>query len=194
VLVAVLLLTGCAAGGGDPEPTPTRSAPSAEGTPTTPPPDPADPPATPATPTTAPTGEPPADLTCDSLRSEKERSHPLPEGMVLLEDYQQKLEQESSPLRLFFEFGGLACLWGFEGTDNVDVRAYSQLDEDQAAGARAELESLGFEPMAEGSDTVYRQPAGNELGFDEAYVFTPDAWYYGLTQVSRDVVRAELVD
>ncbi|WP_150308391.1 hypothetical protein [Planctomonas psychrotolerans] len=194
-ILAGLLLTGCTSDGDTTPPPTTDAAPTPTAAPSTPTATPEPTPAPePTEPSATPTGDPAAALTCDALLSDEERSRPLPEGVTLLDDYQQKVEEENSPLRLFFRFGGLACLWGYERTDNVDVRAYSPLTEAQAAEARAELEARGFAPTAEGADTVYREPAGNVLGYDEAYVITPDAWYYGLHQEWRDRVRAELID
>lgn len=190
-VAVALLLTGCGATEVDGNPSASRPSPPTVETPTpTPTVDPAQPPSS------GPV-DPASELTCDSLLTDAEEERVLSErdqGLILLENFEQKLRDENSPERLFFEFGGIACLWGYEGTDNVDIRGFSTLNESQAAKAQAELTGLGFTASTEGAGTVYTPGAGNELGYDEAYVFTTGAWYFALEPDGRASIRAELVD
>src|SRR5690606_32636644 len=69
------------------------------------------------------------------------------EGFVLVDEHENKVRVEQRVEALFFENGGVDCLWGIAGGgDSLVAFGYSEITPEQAEEAQAHLESEGYRP------------------------------------------------
>lgn len=133
------------------------------------------------TPTPTPTKEP---VTCQTLVTPAALQKLTSGGSEFDADFEEKVRSEAATfgLRTFLNYGGLACQWGFPGSDNVTVLGYSPLTAGQAAAARTSLLNEGWTSatQADGSEIWTTADVDSYLGYRPAYVFTAGSWRYAL--------------
>ncbi|MCW4386635.1 hypothetical protein OH146_12710 [Salinibacterium sp. SYSU T00001] len=140
-----------------------------------------------------PTG-PPA-LACNTLITQETLDGFEAAGYVHEVDYESQVRSEGSIEELFFDYGGLACMWYLPNSDGWFTAAYSPITETQATEAQARLEAEGYLRAEEGSDVVYTiDPSTNMLGHNDTYLFEPGAWYHSNHPEGVDEIRGEVAD
>lgn len=136
-----------------------------------------------STPTTAPSaspepsGAPP--LACNTIITQETIDGFEAAGYVHEVDYESQIRSEGSIEALFFDHGGLACMWYLPNSDGWFTAAYSSISESDAVNAQARLEAEGYIRSQDGADVVFSMdPSENLLGHNDTYLFEPDAWFH----------------
>lgn len=150
-----------------PEPPPTADVAEPEETPTPTP-----------TPTSAPFVP-----NCYNIISAHTRDTLAAEGFVLVEEHQNKLRAEQRVETMFFENGGVDCLWGIAaGGDSLVVFGYSEITPAAAAEAQERLTADGYVRTEDGADVVLSiDPAHDVMGIGDAFVFADGEWFHSTT-------------
>jgi hypothetical protein len=160
--IAAVTLVGCA---GPEEPTEPSASPSAS----TPQPSPS------ASP--KPSGPPP--LSCNTMITQETIDGFEAAGYVHEVDYESDIRSDGSIQALFFDYGGLVCMWYLPNSDGWFTAGYSEITEAEAVNAQARLEAEGFIRTDEGTDVRYTiDPSVDLLGHNDTYLFEAGAWYH----------------
>src|SRR5690554_4794054 len=137
-LAAVALIaTGCAPSPElEPAPAPSQAAPKVE------------------TPTPTPTPTPFVP-DCYNIISEQTQDTLTAEGFVLIEEHERKLRTEQRVELMFFENGGVDCMWGVAGGgDSLVVFGYSEITPAAAAEAQDRLAASDYVRTEDGDDVI----------------------------------------
>lgn len=161
--VAAIALTGCAAA--EPESSDPRVTPQQTAGPTS------EPSASPE-----PTGPPP--LSCNTIITQETIDGFEAAGYIHEVDYESQVRSEGGAEELFFDYGGLACMWFLPNSDGWFTAAFSELTEQQSAEAQARLVAEGFVRSDDGTDVIYSLPAETDPQGGDTYLFEPGAWYH----------------
>jgi hypothetical protein len=113
------------------------------------------------------------------------------EGFVLIEEHEHKLRVEQRVEAMFFDNGGVDCLWGIAGGgDSLVVFGYSEIPPAAAAAAQAQLEDEGYLRTEEGSDVVLSiDPQTDVMGIGDSFVFSGGAWFHSTTREAVERIR-----
>lgn len=113
------------------------------------------------------------------------------EGFVLIEEHEHKLRVEQRVEAMFFDNGGVDCLWGIAGGgDSLVAFGYSEIPPAAAAAAQAQLEDEGYLRTEEGSDVVLSiDPQTDVMGIGDAFVFSGGAWFHSTTREAVERIR-----
>lgn len=162
--ILALMLVGCSSTDAapiDPSVEPVSSAPAAA----------------PPTETPEPSG-PPA-LACNTLITQETIDGFEAAGYVHEVDFESQLRSDNRIEALFFDYGGLACLWYLPNSDGWFTAGYSQLTDEQAREAKSILEAENYLRSENGPEVTYSvNPEVNLLGHNDTYVFVPGAWFH----------------
>lgn len=176
-LVAMLLLAGCAS----PQPTGSRTATpgASDGLPAP------TPPARDIAPTPTPTATStpsPVALTCETLVTAAALAHLTSGGSRFFPEFTDYAHGDDSGLKPFFDYGGVACQWGYPNSDGGSVLAQSWITTAQAAEQRSRLRGLGWSPATSDGHEDWTNPAdADPFGYRPTYRFEPTGtWKYVL--------------
>jgi hypothetical protein len=139
--------------------------------------------------TAAPAGPapaPPEPITCDTLVPAAARGAMTEDGWTLFEGYEEKMRAEGSPIVVFIDYGGAACLWGPPNGSGA-VFAGSAIDDTAERAQRARLESEGYTLREHNGADLYERL--DETGSINAHLFVDDYWFYADTERDVDLIR-----
>ncbi len=145
--------------------------------------------------TSFPTEEPePVVPTCMTIISESMIETLEADGFVLIEDHQDHLSSEHSVELMFFDNGGVDCMWGIAGGgDSLVSFGYSTISAADAASAQDRLAESGYQRAESGSDVSYSiDPRDDLLGIGDVFMFTDGEWFHSTTFEAIDEMRAHL--
>ncbi len=174
VIVAVAI-AGCAASL-ELEPAPVKTSQAAEPT---------------ETPTPTPT---PFVPDCRNIISDEAEDTLEAEGFVLIEEHENKLRVERRVEAMFYDNGGVDCLWGIAaGGDSLVSFGYSEISATDASTAQAELESIGYVRSDEAGDIVLSvDPSMDVMGVGDVFVFSGDEWFHANTREAIAEIRTQV--
>lgn len=175
VLISVIV-SGCASSPDlEPAAQPTTKAPASE-TPT---------------PTPTPTRFVPD---CLSIISDETEETLEAEGFVLIEEHEHKIKVEQRVEAMFFDNGGVDCLWGIAGGgDSLVAFGYSEISPGDAAVAQDKLAADGYLRIEEGADVVLSlDPATDLMGIGDVFLFAAGEWFHSTTREAVDQVRLNI--
>ena len=166
-LAAVALIaTGCAPSPElEPAPAPSQAAPKVE------------------TPTPTPTPTPFVP-DCYNIISEQTQDTLTAEGFVLIEEHERKLRTEQRVELMFFENGGVDCMWGVAGGgDSLVVFGYSEITPAAAAEAQDRLAASDYVRTEDGDDVIMSiDPSADVMGVGDAFLFSNGEWFHSTTR------------
>lgn len=144
-----------------------------------------------ATPTPTPT---PFVPDCNNIISDQAEETLQAEGFVLVEEHESKIRVEQRVETLFFDNGGVDCLWGIAGGgDSLVVFGYSEITPAQATEAQAQLEAEGYLRSEEAGDTMLSiDPEHDVMGIGDVFVFSADEWFHSTTLQAVSEIRAQV--
>jgi hypothetical protein len=172
-----LVVTGCAASPElEPDAPPTTKAPVSE------------------TPTPEPTPTPFVP-DCVSIISDDTQATLNAEGFVLIEEHEHKLRVEQRVEAMFFDNGGVDCLWGIAGGgDSLVAFGYSEITPADATIAQDRLAADGYVRTDEGGDVVLSiDPQTDLMGIGDVFLFSGGAWFHSTTRDAVEEIRATVV-
>jgi hypothetical protein len=116
------------------------------------------------------------------------------EGFVLIEGHENKLRVEGRVEAMFFDNGGVDCLWGIEGGgDSLVAFGYSEISPDDATYAQDELAAAGYVRTEESGDVVLSiDPADDVMGIGDVFVFTGNEWFHSTTREAVEQIRQQI--
>lgn len=116
------------------------------------------------------------------------------EGFVLVEEHENKVKVEQRVESMFFENGGVDCLWGIDGGgDSLVSFGYSEITPPQAAEAQATLEAEGYLRSEEAGDVVLSiAPHMDAMGVGDVFVFSAKEWFHSTTLEAVAEIRTQV--
>jgi hypothetical protein len=128
---------------------------------------------------------------CDNIIDAETRATLEAEGFVLLEEHEQKLRVEQRVEAMFFDNGGVDCLWGIAGGgDSLVAFGYSEITPSAASAAQAQLEAEGYARSEEGADVVLSiDPQTDVMGVGDVFVFSEGAWFHSTKREAVERIR-----
>ncbi|MEX1079306.1 MAG: hypothetical protein WED09_09395 [Homoserinimonas sp.] len=138
-----------------------------------------------AEPVETPTPTPPPFVPdCYNIISDQTEETLSAEGFILIEEYENKLRVEQRVEALFFDNGGVDCLWGIAGGgDSLVAFGYSEITPADAVQAQDRLAAIGYTRTDEGGDIVLStDPATDVMGVGDVFVFSDGQWYHSTTR------------
>jgi hypothetical protein len=113
------------------------------------------------------------------------------EGFVLVEGHEHKVRVEQRVETLFFDNGGVDCLWGIAGGgDSLVSFGYSQITPAAAEEAQAQLQDAGYVASTQGTDVVLSiAPEADVMGVGDVFVFSGGAWFHATTPDAVQRIR-----
>jgi len=113
------------------------------------------------------------------------------EGFILIEEHERKLRVEQRVEAMFFDNGGVDCLWGIAGGgDSLVAFGYSPITPEEAATAQEELTANGYVRTEEGTDVVLSiDPATDVMGIGDVFVFSEGEWFHSTTREAITEIR-----
>jgi hypothetical protein len=105
------------------------------------------------------------------------------EGFVLIEEHEHKVRVEERVETLFFDNGGVDCLWGIAGGgDSLVAFGYSEITPAAAEAAQAQLQDAGYVATTQGTDIVLSiAPEVDVMGVGDVFVFSDGSWFHATT-------------
>lgn len=172
--VIAVTVSGCA-GSPDLEPAPSPTHEAA-------------PPVDTASPTPTPTPYVPD---CLNIISSETEATLTAEGFVLIEEHESKLRVEQRVEAMFFDNGGVDCLWGVAGGgDSLVAFGYSPITPADAATAQQKLAAGGYAQTEEGTDIVLSiDPKTDAMGIGDVFVFSGAEWFHATTREAITEIR-----
>lgn len=168
-----LVATGCSAD--------TETEPLPQPTELAPPPDAAPPPAE--------EPEAPAAPDCFNIIADSTLETLEAEGFVVIEEHQEKLTSEHRVEELFFDNGGVDCIWGVAGGgDSFVAFGYSTISADAARLAQDQLTESGYVRSESGADVTFSAKR-DFLGTEDYFLFTNGAWFHASTELGLEEIR-----
>ena len=116
------------------------------------------------------------------------------EGFVLIDGHENKLRVEGRVETMFFDNGGVDCLWGIEGGgDSLVAFGYSEITPDDATYAQGELSAAGYVRTDESGDVILSiDPAEDVMGIGDVFVFSGNEWFHSTTREAVEEMRQHL--
>lgn len=145
------------------------------------------------TPTATPTPEPFVP-DCLNIISDDTEATLAAEGFVLIEEHESKLRVEQRVEALFFDNGGVDCMWGIAGGgDSLVVFGYSEITPADAAATQQKLAEAGYLRTEEGSDIVLSiDPSTDVMGIGDVFVFSEGEWFHSTTREAVAEIRTNI--
>lgn len=128
---------------------------------------------------------------CNNIISTETEATLTAEGFVLLEEHESKLRVEQRTEAIFFDNGGVDCLWGVAGGgDSLVAFGYSTITPADAAAAQDQLVASGYTQTEEGADIVLSiDPQTDAMGIGDVFVFSAGEWFHGTTREAVAEIR-----
>jgi hypothetical protein len=142
-----------------------------------------------------PTGEPePEEPTCLNIVSQETIDTLEAEGFILIDDYQDHLMSEHRVELMFFDNGGVDCVWGIAGGgDSLVSFGYSPISAADAEVAQQRLEENGYHRSESGGEVSYTiDPSNDLLSMGDVFLFTDGEWFHSTSLEAIDEMRAHL--
>src|SRR5690554_3214889 len=116
------------------------------------------------------------------------------EGFVLVDEHESKLRVEQRVEALFFDNGGVDCLWGIAGGgDSLVVFGYSEITPADATEAQSRLEAEGYLRSEDAGDVVLSiDPEMDVMGIGDVFVFSADEWFHSTTLQAVAEIRTQV--
>lgn len=142
----------------------------------------------------APTPEPtptPFVPDCLNIISDDTQATLNAEGFVLIEEHEHKLRVEQRVEAMFFDNGGVDCLWGIAGGgDSLVVFGYSEISTADAAAAQDRLAADGYVRTDDDGDVVLSvDPQTDLMGIGDVFLFSAGEWFHSTTREAVDEIR-----
>jgi hypothetical protein len=116
------------------------------------------------------------------------------EGFVLIDGYENKLRVEGRVEAMFFDNGGVDCLWGVQGGgDSLVAFGYSEISPPDALYAQEELSAAGYVRTEESGDIVLSiDPADDVMGIGDVFVFSANEWFHSTNREAVAEMRQHI--
>ena len=143
------------------------------------------------TPTPTPTPFVPG---CLTIISEETIATLEAEGFVLIEEHENDVRAEHRVEAMFFDNGGVDCLWGIAGGgDSLVAFGYTEITPSAAADAQSRLTESGYVRTEEGADVIFSiDPAADVMGIGDVFLFSDGAWYHSTTREAIEEIRSNI--
>ncbi|MHA6668861.1 hypothetical protein ACX3O0_08315 [Homoserinimonas sp. A447] len=131
---------------------------------------------------------------CLTIISEDTLATLQAEGFVLIEEHEHKLAVEQRVETMFFDNGGVDCLWGIAGGgDSLVAFGYSEISPADAAIAQDRLAADGYLRTEEGADVILSvDPETGPMGVGDVFLFTASEWFHSTTREAVDQIRLNI--
>ena len=113
------------------------------------------------------------------------------DGWALNPDFGQQMIDEGSPIGLFVQYNGVACLWGYPSTDNVFAYGHSAISNTDAQAVTSRLTTEGYLTSSALGGELYCSPPEESSGWG-CFLFAGTEWFYSNieSQLERIVSQA----
>lgn len=131
---------------------------------------------------------------CHNIISDQTEETLTAEGFVLIEAHESKIKVEQRVEAMFFDYGGVDCMWGIAGGgDSLVVFGYSEITPADAAAAQTQLAAGGYVRTDESGDVVLSiDPATDVMGVGDVFVFSGDEWFHSTTREAIAEIRQNI--